>query len=87
MQVTCVSLVTKEKLTFSSLKECCKHFSIPEEYLQVDYTHPKFKDGIFQKYSYTWYRITVYETLENCLSLLVKPIQTLFYTKYKTIET
>lgn len=68
MYVIATQLVTGDETRHATLKEFCDSISIPEEYLQLDFKHPKFKDGVFQKYRYSWYEIWVYETLENCLS-------------------
>lgn len=74
MRVVLSLLTTGENKTFTSLKECCQHLSIPENALQLDFHHPKFKDGIFQRFRYSWYEVTVYETLENCIAKPIKAI-------------
>lgn len=75
MNVVLILLTTGEKKNFSTIEECCKSLSISKEDLQLDFKHPKFKDGIFQKYRYAWYEIYIYETLEACLE---KPIKASF---------
>ncbi len=84
MQVVCTLLTTGEQKTFSSKKDLCKHLSISPDLLQVDYKHKPFQDGIFQKLCYSWYRIAVYETLEN---LLKDPIRLVFIDKYGDVHT
>jgi hypothetical protein len=73
MKVMIENIITEEKIIVDNLEKAIKKLSIRRENLQEDRNIVPFENGIFAVFRYAWYRITVYETLDNIMMNL-KPL-------------
>ena len=86
MRIVSKQLITGEEKEFKSLEEFCKSISINRNQLALDYKHPAFEDGIYQKYRYSWFLVIVYMTFDELIKAYGSlQIVTLYETSFSTI--
>jgi hypothetical protein len=86
MRIVSKQLITGEEKEHETIETFCKSISINRDQLALDYNHPAFKDGIYQKYRFNWFLVTVYMTFEELIQAYESlPIVSLYASNHPSV--